>query len=196
MNEVFYVKNFSYKMPDTLNIESVPMMIRRRLSLIEKLAISSMLDCYENNNVNLIFASKYGEIERSLRLIKQYITDNAVSPTDFGFSVHNSSLSIFSILNKITNSYNSISAGENSFACALLDGVTLLPKADSLICYADTEEKNFSFSILISSNNSIGSTKITLTEKNFQSDNKLDFTAFFAGNLKFLDLGLFSIFKE
>ena len=125
-------------------------MTRRRLSLVEKLAITVMSELLETPDVNLIFASKYGEIDRSLKLIEQYQTDNEVSPTEFGFSVHNTSPSIFSILNKIQNSYNSISAGDSSFATALLEGIISLDEKDSLICYADSDEANYSLGILIS----------------------------------------------
>lgn len=147
---IFYIKKFTYKTTNEIDLSAIPMMTRRRLSIVEKLAITVMSELLETSDVNLIFASKYGEIDRSLKLIEQYQMDNEVSPTEFGFSVHNTSASIFSILNKIQNSYNSISAGDRSFMVALLEGIISLDEKDSLICYADSDEANYSLGILIS----------------------------------------------
>lgn len=145
----FYIKKFTYKTINEIDLSAIPMMTRRRLSTVEKLAVCVMSELLETPDVNLIFASKYGELDRSLKLINQYQTENEVSPTEFGFSVHNTSASIFSILNKINNSYNSISAGNETFYNAFLEAILSLDEKDSLICYADSDEMNYSIGVLI-----------------------------------------------
>ena len=96
--DVVFVKKFSYITASNVDLSQLPMMIRRRLNLAEKLAIASMLKSYENSDVNVIFASKFGEIDRSIKLIEQYKQENEVSPTEFSMSVHNTTPSVFSIL--------------------------------------------------------------------------------------------------
>ena len=96
--DVVFVKKFSYITASNVDLSQLPMMIRRRLNLAEKLAIASMLKSYENSDVNVIFASKFGEIDRSIKLIEQYKQENEVSPIEFSMSVHNTTPSVFSIL--------------------------------------------------------------------------------------------------
>ncbi len=192
-NIEFYIKKFSYKNEQELDLTQIPMMTRRRLSLIEKLAINTLHDCYENNEIHIILSSKYGELERSIKLIEQYQTENAVSPTDFGFSVHNSAVSIFSILNKIKTAYNSVSAGENSLHFAFLEGVLSLDKKDVLVCFAETCEKNIGLSILISKDKSDNAQKIILTKGATSTCEFNEFLGFLNEEKDNLECGLYSL---
>lgn len=197
MNEadVIFVKNFSYITEDTINLSQLPMMVRRRLNLMEKLAITSMLKIFDDTNVNIIFASKYGEIDRSKKIIEQYTQENTASPTDFMLSVHNTIPSVFSILNKITNAYNSISAGDNSFYAGILDGVMQIESADSLVCYVDSEDKNYAVSLLLSKNPDNYLLKLKFELNSVQTEPDNDFKGFFEGEKTKLSCGIFSLEK-
>lgn len=150
MNKLeFRIKKISYSQGENIDLSSIPMMMRRKLSAVGKIAMSTMLDCYGENSddIKLVYASRYGELERVVKLISQEKENNEVSPTGFSFSVHNSTIGLFSLLKNIHSSYNSIAGGEDSFSAGLLDAV--MNKEKTLFCYADSVDKLESISILI-----------------------------------------------
>ncbi len=150
MNKLeFRIKKISYSQGENIDLSSIPMMMRRKLSTVGKIAMSTMLDCYGENSddIKLVYASRYGELERVVKLISQEKENNEVSPTGFSFSVHNSTIGLFSLLKNIHSSYNSIAGGEDSFSAGLLDAV--MNKEKTLFCYADSVDKLESVSILI-----------------------------------------------
>ena len=150
MNKLeFRIKKISYSQGENIDLSSIPMMMRRKLSTVGKIAMSTMLDCYGENSddIKLVYASRYGELERVVKLISQEKENNEVSPTGFSFSVHNSTIGLFSLLKNIHSSYNSIAGGEDSFSAGLLDAV--MNKEKTLFCYADSVDKLESISILI-----------------------------------------------
>lgn len=197
MNEadIIFVKKFSYITEDAINLSQLPMLVRRRLNLMEKLAITSMQEVFIDTNVNVIFSSKFGEIDRSIKIIEQYTKENTASPTEFMLSVHNTIPSVFSILNKITNSYNSISAGDNSFYAGILDGIMQIESADSLVCYVDSENKNYAAALLLSKNPENHLLKLKFELNSLQTEPDNDFKTFFEGEKTKLNCGIFSLEK-
>ena len=150
MNKLeFCIKKISYSTGENLDLSSIPMNMRRKLSPVGKIAMSTMLDCYGENSddIKLVYASRYGELERVLKLIKQEHEENEISPTGFSFSVHNSTVGLFSLLKKIYSSYNSIAGGEESFSVGLLDAI--MNREKTLFCYAESVDRYESISILI-----------------------------------------------
>lgn len=150
MNKLeFRIKKFSYSTGENLDLSSIPMNMRRKLSPVGKIAMSTMLDCYGENSddIKLVYASRYGELERVVKLIKQEHEENEISPTGFSFSVHNSTVGFFSLLKKIYSSYNSIVGGEESFSVGLLDAI--MNREKTLFCYAESVDRYESISILI-----------------------------------------------
>ena len=150
MNKLeFRIKKISYSEGENIDLSAIPMMMRRKLSPVGKIAMSTMLDCYgeNSNDIKLVYASRYGELERVVKLIKQEHEDNEISPTGFSFSVHNSTIGLFSLLKNIHSSYNSIAGGENSFSVGLLDAV--MNREKTLFCYAESVDRYESISILI-----------------------------------------------
>ena len=150
MNKLeFRIKKFSYSTGENLDLSSIPMNMRRKRSPVGKIAMSTMLDCYGENSddIKLVYASRYGELERVVKLIKQEHEENEISPTGFSFSVHNSTVGLFSLLKKIYSSYNSIAGGEESFSVGLLDAI--MNREKTLFCYAESVDRYESISILI-----------------------------------------------
>ncbi len=150
MNKLeFCIKKISYSTGENLDLSSIPMNMRRKLSPVGKIAMSTMLDCYGENSddIKLVYASRYGELERVVKLIKQEHEENEISPTGFSFSVHNSTVGLFSLLKKIYSSYNSIASGEETFSVGLLDAI--MNREKTLFCYAESVDRYESISILI-----------------------------------------------
>lgn len=143
----FFIKKISYSTGENIDLSQVPMMMRRKLSPVGKIALSTMLQCYEDGIKKLCYASRYGELERVVKLIRQEHEDNEISPAGFSFSVHNSTAGLFSLMNNLHCPYNSVAAGEDTFSAGLLDAV--LNKEKTLFCYAESVDRYESISILI-----------------------------------------------
>lgn len=144
----FFIYKHACSRGENIDLSLIPMLTRRKLSPVGKIAISTMLEVYDNDsNTNLVYASRYGELERVVKLIKQEHDENEISPAGFSFSVHNSSIGLFSLIKNIHSKYNSVAAGENSFSAGLLDAV--LNKTKTLFCYAESVDRYESISILL-----------------------------------------------
>lgn len=135
-NQTFYIYKTSYIKDEVPDVGFLPMLMRRKLSSIGKTAIYTMNEVYEGNDIKLVYASNYGELERVKKLLDQKNTEGEMSPTGFSFSVHNSSVGLFSLLNKINSPYSSISAGENSLSAGILESV--ITNDDVLFCFAES----------------------------------------------------------
>lgn len=143
----FYIKKISHSTRENIDLSQIPMMMRRKLSPVGKIALSTILQCYDGEDVRLVYASRYGELERVLKLIKQEHEDNEISPTGFSFSVHNSTIGLFSLINNLHSAYNSVAAGEDSLSAGLLDAV--MNREKTLFCYAESVDRFESISMLI-----------------------------------------------
>ena len=103
MNEVIFdIKKFSYAQGDEIDVSFIPMLLRRKLNKFGRAGLYTLYNAYENStNPNLVFASCYGDIERVEKLIAQREEDGEVSPAGFSSSVHNATVGLFSLLEKI-----------------------------------------------------------------------------------------------
>lgn len=137
-NQIFYIYKSSYIKDELPEVSFIPMMMRRKLSALGKAALSVMYDIYEHNDIKLVFASNYGELDRVKKLLEQKKLDGEISPSGFSSSVHNAVVGLFSLLNKIKSSYNTISAGENTLSAGILESI--ITNEEVLFCYADTVE--------------------------------------------------------
>ena len=147
MEKLFFIHKSVVYNPSDCDLSSVPMMTRRRFSALTKAAFSTLIPCFENSDINILVASKYGEFDTLEKLISQIKEMNEVSPTSFSNSVHNCIAGNFSLLNKITKSYNAVSSGSCTISNALFQAICA--KDTTLFCYADTVEEVQAFSCLI-----------------------------------------------
>lgn len=150
----FYVKKYSYKTAETTDVSFIPAMTRRKLSQLDKTSLCVLNDCFIYNHLKLVFASQYGELDRLKKLVNQYTNENEVSPTTFSSSVHNAAIGKFSLLNSINESYNSISAEQNTFIAGLIEAMLTSQSGDVLYCYCDSNDTTQGFACVISAQNS------------------------------------------
>ena len=137
MNEVIFdIKKFSYAEGDEIDVSFIPMLLRRKLNKFGRAGLYTLYNAYENStNPNLVFASCYGDIERVEKLIAQREEDGEVSPAGFSSSVHNATVGLFSLLEKIKTAYNSISAGDKTLSAGFLESII---SGESLFCYTES----------------------------------------------------------
>lgn len=167
---VFYISNINFvdgeDAIDKLDLSFIPAMSRRKLSKVDKLALSVMQSAYNGGDIEIVFASQYGELDRLNKIISQYQQDNEVSPITFGGSVHNSVAGQFSLLNKIYKAYNALASGENTFSIGLLESFMCAKKGEVLFCFADSYKEIIACAFLVSEVNRDGSLKLFLNTGN------------------------------
>jgi hypothetical protein len=89
-------------------------------------------------DIPVVFASRYGDAERCLHLLKEFAATGSASPTDFTFSVHNAIGAMYSITRGDSASYSSIAAGAASAAAGVVEACALLADGAPevlLVCY-------------------------------------------------------------
>ena len=129
MNNIIGVGNFyvwresdNEKLPD---VSFIPPMVRRRMTDLQKIAIGIAYRVVPDNvDYQMVFASRYGEWQQTIKLITQFHDDGGMSPAGFSNSVHNAAAGVFSVLNKNKNSYVSVAAGNNTLESGILAALT------------------------------------------------------------------------
>ncbi|MFM4941198.1 beta-ketoacyl synthase chain length factor [Aeromonas enteropelogenes] len=105
----------------------IPMMVARRMSLGGRLAVEVALELLSRHPVDgAVFASRHGELDRSLGLLGALAERRSLSPTDFSQSVHNTAAGLTSIQGKQPIPMSSLAAGTGSVAAALQEAMGML----------------------------------------------------------------------
>ena len=192
-NSFFYIKNFYYiNDKKDIDVSFVPPLVRRKLSLLDKLTLALAQQCYSENIQEIVFSSEYGEFMRLDTIISQYQQAGEVSPSQFSASVHNYPVSFFTLYNKLNIPYQAVSSGENSLAAGIIKSV-ISPK-DVLFIYADVKNGVQGAACVISHNGGKFKTKLenTLFKKSefddfivFLEQKKAEYTSPF-GTLKWV----------
>ncbi|WEF28399.1 beta-ketoacyl synthase chain length factor [Klebsiella aerogenes] len=108
-------------------LSELPMMTARRLSSGSKLAVECGLAMLRRHEIDaILYTSRHGELERNYRILHALATDQAVSPTDFALSVHNSAVGNLTIAAKKPIVSSSLSAGRDTFQQGLFEVMGLL----------------------------------------------------------------------
>ena len=142
---MIYVERAEYFVPSeeqpTPNVAFVPMLTRRRLSLLSKMVV------YVNEAVSkdmppckVTFASQYGEISQQLKISEALIQTGNVSPAHFSLSVFNASIANATILQKNTAGYSAVFSGKDAFRHGLADCIAALESGsekERLFIFAD-----------------------------------------------------------
>ena len=80
----------------------------------------------EQRTARFIFCSRYGESDRTLRILHSLAAKEPISPADFSLSVHNALAGLLSIAWGNTAGHTAISAGADSFGYGLLEAIACL----------------------------------------------------------------------
>lgn len=106
---------------------ALPMMIARRLGSGSRLAVECGLIMLQRHNIDaVLYTSRHGELERNYRILQMLAQNQAVSPTDFALSVHNSAVGSLTIAAQQPIVSSSVSAGMDSFQQGLYEVICLL----------------------------------------------------------------------
>jgi hypothetical protein len=113
---------------DTPALAEVPAMQRRRIERLGRMAIQTAFWCQqaEDSGVPLVFASRHGDVARSMELLEALATGQSPSPTTFGLSVHNAIAALYSILRRERGNYIALAGGMATVETACIEAASLL----------------------------------------------------------------------
>ncbi|MFB2662976.1 beta-ketoacyl synthase chain length factor [Shewanella mangrovisoli] len=107
-------------------LPQVPAMQRRRFSRLTKMMLDVSFQCEAAPNCRSIFASRHGELHRTIGLLEDIIEKQPLSPLGFSQSVHNTGSGIFGILTNNTAPSTSIAAGTETLSQAMVEAFAQL----------------------------------------------------------------------
>ena len=112
---------------------------RRRLSPLARAFCHCAQRISPEGDVRLVFASRHGEADRTLGILRDLAAGNEVSPTLFSLSVHNAVPGLWSILKGNRAAACALAAGPETFGWGLVEAVAALQAgaAPVLFVYAD-----------------------------------------------------------
>jgi len=114
------------------------MMAARRMSIGSRFAVDAGLSMLSKYQVDAaIFTSRHGELERTGRILHSLAEDEAISPTEFSMSVHNTAAGWLTLISKNPLPATSLAAGADSFQQGLLEAQSMLAAGASRIMLVD-----------------------------------------------------------
>ncbi len=105
------------------DISFIPPLERRRLTGVERAALAVAWQVRPEGEVPVVFASRWGEIGVTVKLMTQFHADREMSPAGFSASVHNAAPGAFSLLTHNHAPYTAIAARERSLEAGLLEAL-------------------------------------------------------------------------
>jgi hypothetical protein len=114
---------------DTPALTEVPAMQRRRIERLGRMAIQAACWCEQPDDagqVPLVFASRHGDVARSMELLDTLRQDTPMSPTAFGLSVHNAVAALYSIARGQRGNYLALAGGRGTVEAACVEAFGLL----------------------------------------------------------------------
>ena len=105
------------------DISFIPPLERRRLTGVERAALSVAWQVRPEGEVPVVFASRWGEIGVTVKLMKQFHADHEMSPAGFSASVHNAAPGALSLLTHNHAPYTAIAARERSLEAGVLEAL-------------------------------------------------------------------------
>ena len=124
------------------DVSFVPPMERRRLTQLEKAALSVAWKASDGKiDCPVVFASRWGEIGTTVKLMRQMHDAGEMSPAGFSNSVHNAAPGHLSRLTGNKAPYTAIAAGSDTYDMGLLEASTYPGKV--LFVYAEEDTPAF-----------------------------------------------------
>jgi len=121
-------------------LAEVPAMTRRRIDPLGRAALQVAWWVQgDQPSGPVVFTSRWGEIARSVGLLRQLAQGEPLSPTAFSLSVHNASSAVYSIARGDTANYSAISAGPASAAAGVCEALGLLAQGEPQVLVVSVE---------------------------------------------------------
>lgn len=111
-------------------LQELPLMQRRRLSRLGKIALSTLLPLFKTHpgtesDSAFVFVSRWGDIQLTVQSLEELTREKTISPTIFSTSVHNAIGGLFSLFTQFHGNVTSLSGGADCFGTALTEAQAL-----------------------------------------------------------------------
>jgi hypothetical protein len=125
--------------PDAPPVDFIPAMQRRRLSRLSRLSLAAAYACAgDKHTLPTVFASRHGEIHRTLGLLADLARNEPLSPMAFSLSVHNTAAGLYSITTGNTAPSTAIAAGRDTLPMAMIEATGQLQHHhEVMVVYAE-----------------------------------------------------------
>ncbi|MGL6259502.1 beta-ketoacyl synthase chain length factor [Vibrio sp. WXL103] len=121
---------------------SVPKSFLRRSSPLTKQVLAFSDFVFSSVPSFLIFATRHGELARTMSLLHSIAEQSELSPTQFAQSVHSTAPGILTIANKEPVPFTTICAGQQTLVMALVEAVSYIRNhPDSEVCVIFADER-------------------------------------------------------
>lgn len=105
----------------------VPAGTRRRLSPLARMVFAVARGVVDDGEtLPTVFASRHGELDRTVELLSSIARDQDLSPTSFGLSVHNAIVGQWSMFRTDRSEVTAIAAVEDGLELALVEAAAIL----------------------------------------------------------------------
>ena len=132
------------------DVSFLPMLERRRLTGLERAAMHVAWKIFNGegragraplpSEVPVVFASRWGEIGTTFKLMRQMHDEGEMSPAGFSASVHNAAPGAWSLFTKNRKPYTAIAARARSREMGLLEAKAQLAAGAPHVLYVYAEE--------------------------------------------------------
>ncbi|QNP49333.1 beta-ketoacyl synthase chain length factor [Diaphorobacter aerolatus] len=133
-----------------LDLSHVPAMARRRLGRLAKMAVLVADDVLQHaaprTYLPVVWASRYGDSEKSLALLRAQAAGEPLSPTTFGLSVHNGVGAQHSILRGMLANAICVASSGSAPEAGVVEALALLGDGAPevmLVCYDEPLENEY-----------------------------------------------------
>ena len=152
----FYINTYSYINTTTKeDISFIPLLLKRKLSDLNRSAFYTLNQTYNDNVDLIVYASRYGEFDKLLKIINQFKNDNEVSPVLFSSSVHNSTIGSYLSFRHSSKPYTALAAVKDTLPNGILTSIA--NNQTCLLCYGDyIDEVPISISVIFSKKEKTG----------------------------------------
>ncbi|RZJ61388.1 MAG: hypothetical protein EON49_05595 [Acidovorax sp.] len=130
-----------------VELHHIPAMRRRRLGHMARMAVhvaDSVLPLAQRADIPVVWASRYGDADKALALLRSQALDEPLSPTAFGLSVHNAVGAQHSILREMHANAVCVASSHCVPEAGIVEAVGLLQDEPAnsaevlLVCYDES----------------------------------------------------------
>jgi len=116
------------------DVSEVPAMVRRRMSALTRMALhvaSRACAGFETGSLPIVLASRHGEVQASLAMMRDILAQRDLSPTTFSHSVHNAPAGQLSIYSRNHAPSSSVAGMGATFEAGLVEALGLAERSRS-----------------------------------------------------------------
>lgn len=118
----------------------IPAALRRRLGGFGRMAVTCGLSVGGADTSDLLFCSRYGDVDLAYRLLSELVAGGTMSPAGFSLSVHNAVPGVMDLARKCGIGHTAIAGGSQSLSSGLTEAWGKLaenPQDNVVVVYAE-----------------------------------------------------------